>query len=338
MKTGTKLFYLIFIFNSLFFSQTAPPYPQSKLFNNIAWDWNTYKHLAKGSDIWPITWADNDTIYSAWGDGWGFYQKKHNKKTKTYLGFSKIFGTPDSPRGHNLWANDPSADTHPVTFNGKASGFICINGVLWTMVSEQDSRGNFPGTHRIAWSTDHGRTWIKNKEWAFTIPSFSTFLNYGKNYAGNTDGYLDAYCNNVYPFNDVYLARVQIDKIIQKMQWRFFAGTDTDLNPIWSKNIEDIVSIFNDTSYYRNGAGTWSVQYMDGKINRYIGVTNHGIKSIRLKDTSDADLQSLGVFESENPWGPWHTIYYTENWNNYDSSLPAVSIYIVPKCQAGLPI
>src|ERR671914_1421289 len=45
------------------------PYPPSSAITGIAFDWSTHTRLAPGSDNWPITWADDDHQYTAWGDG-----------------------------------------------------------------------------------------------------------------------------------------------------------------------------------------------------------------------------------------------------------------------------
>jgi hypothetical protein len=49
------------------------PYEKSEYITAVEFDWSTFKQFAPGSDIWPVTWADDDNMYTAWGDGgvWG---------------------------------------------------------------------------------------------------------------------------------------------------------------------------------------------------------------------------------------------------------------------------
>ena len=48
----------------------AAPYPPSKAITGIAWaPKETIVRKAKGSDNWPLTWADDDHQYTAYGDG-----------------------------------------------------------------------------------------------------------------------------------------------------------------------------------------------------------------------------------------------------------------------------
>jgi len=54
---------------------------------------------AEGSDNWPITWADDDNLYTAYGDGWGFEPKVEKKLS---LGFAKIIGATSNLSGFNI--------------------------------------------------------------------------------------------------------------------------------------------------------------------------------------------------------------------------------------------
>jgi hypothetical protein len=45
------------------------PYEKSDYITAVEFHWSTFKQFAPGSDIWPVTWADDDNMYTAWGDG-----------------------------------------------------------------------------------------------------------------------------------------------------------------------------------------------------------------------------------------------------------------------------
>jgi len=51
---------------------SAKPYPKSSVIKSAQFDWSTRKRDAQGSDNWQLTWADDDHLYGAWGDGGGF--------------------------------------------------------------------------------------------------------------------------------------------------------------------------------------------------------------------------------------------------------------------------
>ena len=46
---------------------------------------------ARGSDNWPMTWADNDLLYTAYGDGNGFAPFTQEKLS---MGLAAIAGLP----------------------------------------------------------------------------------------------------------------------------------------------------------------------------------------------------------------------------------------------------
>lgn len=49
------------------------PYPESKTITRVIWaPVAEIVRAANGSDNWPNTWADDDALYTAYGDGWGF--------------------------------------------------------------------------------------------------------------------------------------------------------------------------------------------------------------------------------------------------------------------------
>jgi len=53
--------------------QTAsPPYPPSPVIAGVTFDQSTWIKAAPGSDQFGTTWAADDNLYLAWGDGGGF--------------------------------------------------------------------------------------------------------------------------------------------------------------------------------------------------------------------------------------------------------------------------
>ena len=163
-------------------SRTAP-YPPSKAITGIDWaPKETIIRKANDSDNWPLTWADDDNQYTAYGDGRGF---EPFVPTKLGLGFARVEGNPPSFKGINI----PSPTGEQLgggAKSKKASGMLCVEGVLYMWARSA-------GNAQLAWSKDHGATW----EWAGWKLSTSfgcpTFLNFGKNYAGARDDYVYIY-------------------------------------------------------------------------------------------------------------------------------------------------
>jgi len=300
---------------SLFAANTlgAPqsPYPPSPVIASVKFDFATHKRLAPGSDNWPTTWADDDRIYSAWGDGGGFGGS--NSKGRVKLGVARIDGESDAYRGRNIWGGVNPAN--PVQFEGKSYGILCVDAVLYMWVANQ------PNPHlresRIAVSHDHGATW-RLAPWAFTFAdnlTIPTFLNFGRDYEGSRDSYVYSYCihptwgprnaENRYGFDvhkpgRVYLVRSPKNAILQRGEVQFFAGFDDDKRPIWSYEATSKRAVFEDP----NGVG-WnlSVSYNPG-LKRYLLCTEH--------DATHAGR--FGLFDAPEPWGPWTTVAYEESW------------------------
>jgi hypothetical protein len=63
-------------------------YPPSPVIAGLTLDWSTHQRHALGSDNWQLTWADDDHLYGAWGDGGGFGGS--NDDGRVGLGFARI--------------------------------------------------------------------------------------------------------------------------------------------------------------------------------------------------------------------------------------------------------
>jgi len=92
----------------------------------------TIFRAARGSDNWPATWAHDDALYTAYGDGWGFEPKR---KGKLSLGLAKVAGSPGNIHGVNL--NAPTAEqTGDGSHGKKASGMLMVDGKLYMLARE----------------------------------------------------------------------------------------------------------------------------------------------------------------------------------------------------------
>ncbi len=71
-------------------SALAAPYPPSPVIARLGWaPTNTLIRQAPGSDNWPLTWAEDDAIYGAYGDGNGFEPFAAQRLS---MGFARITG------------------------------------------------------------------------------------------------------------------------------------------------------------------------------------------------------------------------------------------------------
>ena len=77
------------------------PYPESSVIEGIELDWSTHQRFAQGSDNFQLTWAEDDHLYGAWGDGGGFGGT--NSAGRVGLGVARIEGSSSNYRGKNVW-------------------------------------------------------------------------------------------------------------------------------------------------------------------------------------------------------------------------------------------
>jgi len=287
------------------------PQPPSELIRAVEWSpAATVIRRADGSDNWPITWADDDQLYTAYGDGRGF-EPKVNKKLS--LGFAKVSGGPHDFIGTNI-RTETGERLGDGRSGPKASGMLCVGGVLYMLVRNT-------GNSQVAWSEDHARTW-RWADWKFeTSFGAPTFLNFGRNYAGARDDYVYLYSNDhdsaYEPGDRMVMARVPKDRIRERNAYEFFQGLDAQGQPLWTGDIRDRVAVFvHPGRCYRS-----AVSYNAG-LKRYLWCQI-------LPESTDSRgpryQGGFGIYEAPDPWGPWRTAFYTENWDmgpGESSSLP----------------
>jgi Domain of unknown function (DUF4185) len=307
MKTAIFAILLLASFMSRGPATPVAPYPHSEVIREIQWHWETYTNAAIGSDLWPITWGPDDNLYTAWGDGGGFGGSDQDARVS--LGIARIEGSPEHWQGINI--NGGKHSEHPATFptKGKTGALIFVHGTLYASVNLQD--GTWPNVnHELASSTNYGATWTM-AGWRFPkgngVFQPSAFLNFGKDYTGTPQplaGYLYLYgvkrSANPQVSGRTYLARVPVGKITEHAAYEFFSG-EINGKATWTTNGDQ--AVFTDP----NSAGICSAVYAPA-LKRYLIASFH------------RGPGQLGVFDSPNPWGPWTTVCYYENFGRMDAA------------------
>ena len=274
----------------------APPYPPSPVFEGIEWaPPETIIRKARGSDNWPTTWGDDDRLYTAYGDGRGFQPFVERKLS---MGLCIVTGKPPMFHGENLRA--PTLETRGDGAKGKkASGILMVDRNLYLWARNA-------GKSQLAWSKDRGKTW-EWSDWKFTA-SFGcpTFLQFGKNYADARDQFVYIYSHDsdsAYDRADrMVLARVRKDQILKLDRYEFFEQLE-DGEPRWTKDIRKRGAVFtNPGACYRSG-----ISYHKPS-GRYLWCQTGQGEETRFKG-------GLGIYDAPNPWGPWTTVFQTDEWD-----------------------
>jgi CubicO group peptidase (beta-lactamase class C family) len=280
-----------------FAPQSQPPYPPSPVISRIEWaPPDTIIRRAHGGDNWPMTWGDDDAQYTSYGDGNGFEPFVPEKLS---LGFAKVSGSPPNFAGENI-RSVTGEQLGDGRHGKKASGMLMVDGMLYMWVRNA-------GNSQLAWSSDRAKTWTWS-DWKFT-ESFGapSFLNFGRNYAGARDEYIYIYSidgDSAYERADqLVLARVPKNRIREHSAYEFFVRLDERDAPVWSRDLKERGGVFkNPGSVYRTQVTYHPVlkRYLLNTIGRGNDTRFHG---------------GFGVYDAPEPWGPWTTAFFTDNWD-----------------------
>ncbi|MCI0747376.1 MAG: serine hydrolase, partial [Verrucomicrobia subdivision 3 bacterium] len=276
---------------------SAAPYPASPVIKQVIWapKERILRH-APGSDNWPITWANDGSLYTAYGDGKGFAPFAPEKLS---LGLARIEGDP-----HGLKATNLRAATLEQSGDGprgvKASGMLCVDSILYMWARNCDNS-------RLAWSSDHGATWTW-ADWRLTN-SFGnpTFLNFGRNYSGARDDFVYVYSHDAdsayEPADRMVLARAPRRRLRESSAYEFLQRVDSRGQPVWTRDIAQRGTVFEHRAKcYRSG-----ISYNAG-LKRYLWCQTLPGGDSRFRG-------GFGIYDAPEPWGPWTTVFFTEDWD-----------------------
>lgn len=287
------------------------PYPPSPISSELRFfPPETIRRSAHGSDNWPLTWMNDDSLLTAYGDGWGFDPKVEQKLS---MGFARIEGDASDYRGVNV--RSPTGERLGQGNKGlKASGLLMVDEVVYLLARNA-------GNSQLAWSHDHGVTWSWS-DWKFST-SFGcpSFVNFGRNYAGAPDDlvYLvSPDSDSAYePSDRMVMARVHKDKLRERREYEFLVQVNEDGEASWTRKIAERGAVFEHPGRCYRGGMTYNAG-----LKRYLWCQT-------LPESTHPDgprfQGGFGIYDAPQPWGPWTTLYFTETWDvgpGESSSIP----------------
>lgn len=288
-------------------TQMKPPYPPSSLIKGIEWaPKETIIRTAKDGDNWPLTWADDDALYTTWGDGTGFIPKV---PTKLSMGFARITGSPVDFSGVNI--RSPAEQLGQGRDGKKGWGLLCVDGVLHLWLGHADNRG---GMTQLARSSDHARTWTF-AEWKFAEFGMMGFVNFGRNYAGARDDFVYAYSHDDpradTPADRFVLLRAPKDRVTERDAWEFMVKLDSEGHPIWTRDIQQRGAVFEHRDACLRSAMTYCAP-----LKRYLWWQHLPQPRGVTKDRGDTRFTGgFAIYDAPAPWGPWTTAFFTPQWD-----------------------
>jgi hypothetical protein len=290
------------------------PYPPSPVVERMAWaPASTVVRMATGSerrdgsDNWPLAWAADGHLYTAYGDGFGFDPPLPEKLG---LGFGVVMGHPATGiTGLNIRSD---GENRAMGRTGKkASGLLMVDNTLYLWARNADGAG---GQAQLAWSQDYARTWTW-AGWQFGEFGYPTFIHFGPDYAGARDDFVYIVSPDhpgAYTASDSYaLMRVHRSRLAERAAYEFFVKLDETGQPVWSANILHRGPVFTNPGRCSRCA----ISYNPG-LGRYLWWQQAWGTGLPENDPVDVRFHGgFGVYDAPEPWGPWTTVYFTPQWD-----------------------
>ncbi len=299
--------------------------PRSEVISGFEWTGERigYPDAAVKGDTYPMTWADDDHIYTSAGDPlWG--------ETSDGLDVEKFAGGPTDYQITKL--NHMNEYTGWGGNGPKPSGMICVQGVLYlafqnlrrcrqgpySLISQHGSDAH------IVYSTAKGQWWVPALP-TISEPMFPghrfggpAFINFGKNNTNARDEFVYAVSSDQWDNgSNLRLGRVPADSIMRRAAWQWVCAWHPDGQPAWSYELDEAIPVLS----LHRWMGLPEMVYLAG-IKRYLLLT------WRLRgDFSPTEGTDLVIFESPEPWGPFRLVHFEEHWegqafNPYAPRLP----------------
>lgn len=283
-------------------------------------------------DSWVGTWADDDAVYVYADDTW-------NGKNSSNLAVYRLVG--DDPLNltvqpiNSMDEYGHAGELGQDKCSWKASGIICVDGVLYIAVSRWDSKPSPVDMRQAAQnssiikSTDHGVTWSRSAKENYDNPMFPGrkfanpfFIEYGMDGKSNVDNankYVYAVSTDGFWNNGSYLilGRVLRTKIgnLNGSDWEYYNGSGNDgLNDLsWTNDINKSKPVVIDP--FQLGIPTITYNKI---LKRYI------LAQWSFPLGGWCGPESRWTFrESPTPWGPWN-ICYTDTFKREGWYIPCI--------------
>jgi len=224
------------------------------------------------------------------------------------MGFARIEGYPPNHRGIDIRSKQ---ETYGDGRAGKKGwGILCVGGIIYLWVGHADQRG---GQAQLAWSRDHAKSWTF-ADWKFPAFGLIGFVNFGKHYQGARDHYVYAYSHDGpkadTPADRFILVRVPKDQITRRDAYEFFQKLKADGTPVWTYDVSIKGAVFE----HRDSCLRSTMTY-NAALGRYLWWQQIP-RPPGASDRGDTRFSGgFGIYDAPEPWGPWTTVYFTEQWD-----------------------
>ena len=266
------------------------------------------RYDSPGSDLWPVTWADDGKQYIAWGDGYGFSGSSY-----VSWGIATLTGGPVGYRAADEYYG-PSD-------NAKIVGMICIGGVIYVIHAD---KADLTEHFQLYKSTDHFATGPSAVS-GIIFPKAGTsiyphsFIQFGQNNRDAVDSYVYAVGQGEHGTAGTYLFRVPAASIETLASWEVFSGTPS--SPAWSTDFTQAQAILSTGSGFDAG-------------NRIIYLDLHDGVFILIEGSPFVSMTLSWGLHPYGPFTPFAT--FPGGLPSFAGRSPSVSVEFAPKwCDGG---
>ena len=258
--------------------------------------------------MWFSTWADDDRLFTAWGDGFGPVDDVNRENNvSSHHGLARIAGVFPDVQIEMVQRHMPLSED---AYNSKPTSLLFLDGRLYVAIHQPLC---LPRQGFLAYSDDGGATIQFSTETDRNVSGNGRFIclmfiNMGRAYELNVDGFVYAFgtdcevhqVSNLWrkaPAKEmrVYLARMPRDAILDYSSWTYFTGLDANGEPGWSAHWLDSVPIeglCDDASRKaRPDCPTIFSAMFHPNLGQYLALT--------------ATISQGRIYYAPQPWGPW---------------------------------
>ncbi|MBV8217431.1 MAG: DUF4185 domain-containing protein [Solirubrobacterales bacterium] len=310
------------------------PLPPSRYITGAQWLSGRYDPPSnQWGDILPTVWSDDGSTYVLMDDGGvdvplagGFWRQSFAKITgiPPNLHFKRVAtaSTP-APTTWTKVGGNPDNDDGPLG-PFYSIGFAEAGGVFYATQQENwnwGANGPFNGLAGIAYSTDHGKTWMFPAR-GFPPPLGNlTFVDGGGPGGAYPDGYMYAIgTEREFNASGMVLGRVQtgVANVTDPTKWQWYAGSANGV-PQWSSSATAATPVLKWNSHI-----TYPEMTYDAGLHRYLLTFTYSYSSnVPAVWNGGAELI---VAESPTPWGPFSFVASSREFgpsNGYGAGLPS---------------
>jgi hypothetical protein len=328
----------------------------------------TVLHLGGSGDNFHMTWAADDRQLLSVTDGYGWAEDPPGRYAsrlwaisgdaqsatfEDFSGYPELLQLPHDPENYcrylafGVLAVDGRIYHAHKTLNHPPRVWLDSHAIGAKLIHSPDGGStwhNQDGSTPVAWEDWYDRSQRNMAFFREPQDAFSslTFLQMGRDYEHNRDGYVYIYSpNGNYEgwMNELVMLRVPKGSILDRRAYEYFAGLTPGGGARWVKDIDARGVVHTFPAGYVNTARhivddlpyAWepSIVY-NAPLGLYL-MANWGM-SLSPEGTYFAGPSYLGIWTAPEPWGPWEQVHEETAWTpEGDPESLAYAPQIAPK-------